>query len=68
MRTTLDLPEELLQTAQRILETDTKTGTIVEALKRIINLHERQKLIRFRGKIDLDIDLDAIRGRNECPG
>ncbi len=68
MRTTLNIPEALLIEVQRILNTETKTETIIEALKRIIRQHERQQLIRYRGKIDLDMDLDILRGRNESIG
>jgi Arc/MetJ family transcription regulator len=64
MRTTLDLPESLISEAMKITHTDTKTGVIVLALKELVRKSKLSELKRFKGKIDLDIDLDIIRGRN----
>lgn len=63
MRTTIEIPEELVKKAQSLLKTETKTETIIQALKHVIESNERQKLILFRGKIDLDMDLHALRSR-----
>lgn len=63
MRTTLELPDNLLKEAMEILNTKTKSDTIKQALEEIIRTHKRKKLITYRGKIDLDIDLDALRDR-----
>ena len=68
MRTTLDLPEELITSAQEILGTDSKTETIINALKKVIQWNERKQLISYRGKIDLNIDLDSLRDRDEITG
>lgn len=68
MRTTLDLPESLILEVQEILSTNTKTETIIEALKKVAQLHKRQQLIYFRGAIDLDINMDKLRGRHEDLG
>ena len=63
MRTTLDLPESLILEAMKITHTDTKTGVIVLALKELVRKSKISDLKKFKGKIDLDIDLDTIRGR-----
>ena len=63
MRTTLDLPESLISEAMKITHTDTKTGVIVLALKELVRKSKISDLKKFKGKIDLDIDLDTIRGR-----
>ena len=63
MRTTLDLPESLLSEAMKITHTDTKTGVIVLALQELIRKSKISDLKKFKGKIDLDIDLDTIRDR-----
>ena len=68
MRTTLDIPESLITQVQKILATETKTETIIRALEKVAQWHQRQQLINFRGKIDLDMDLDALRDRNEGIG
>ena len=64
MRTTLDLPENLLLEAMDITHTDTKTGVIIKALEELIRKNKISELKKFKGKIDLDIDLDVIRDRH----
>ena len=64
MRTTLDLPEKLLNEAMKISRSGTKTGVIVLALKELIRKSKIAGLKKYRGKIDLDIDLDEIRDRH----
>jgi Arc/MetJ family transcription regulator len=63
MRTTLDLPEELLSEAMKVTHTSTKTGVIVLALKELVRKSKVSGLKNFKGQIDLDIDLDKIRDR-----
>ena len=63
MRTTLDLPENLLIEAMRITHTETKTAVIVLALEELIRKAKIAELKQFKGKIELDIDLDNIRAR-----
>ena len=63
MRTTLDLPESLISEAMKITHTDTKTGVIVLALKELVRKAKISDLKKFKGKIDLDIDLDTVRDR-----
>ncbi|HDM77450.1 MAG: type II toxin-antitoxin system VapB family antitoxin [Deltaproteobacteria bacterium] len=63
MRTTLDLPQDLLDEAMKITRTRTKTGAIVLALEELIRKSKISKLKNFKGKVDLAIDLDDVRGR-----
>jgi hypothetical protein len=63
MRTTLDLPEDLVQEAMKVSCIDTKTQVIIIALQDLIRKSKISELKKFKGKIDMDIDLDAIRGR-----
>jgi Arc/MetJ family transcription regulator len=63
MRTTLDLPENLLNEAMKITHTGTKTGVIVLALRELIRKSKICNLKKYKGKIDLDINLDEIRDR-----
>ncbi len=63
MRTTLDLPENLLDEAMKITRTSTKTGVIVRALEELVRKSKISDLKKFKGKIDIDIDLDEIRAR-----
>jgi len=63
MRTTVDLPDGLLEKAMKISGAKTKSHLVTEVLKDMIKRHERLKLLTFKGKIDLDIDLDNLRER-----
>ncbi len=63
MRTTLNLPKELLSEAMKATHIKTKTGVIITALEELIRKSKISGLKEFKGKVDLDIDLDTIRGR-----
>ena len=64
MRTTLNLSEELLLKAMSVSHIKTKTKVITLALQELIRKSELSELKKFKGKIDLDIDLDVIRDRS----
>jgi len=63
MRTTVDLPESLVCEAMEWSHQKTKTAVIRTALEDLIRKNKIQELRKFRGKIDLSIDLDTIRNR-----
>jgi len=63
MRTTLDLPEDLLAKAMSLSQIKTKTQVITVALQEMIRKSEISDLKKFKGKLNLDIDLDVIRDR-----
>jgi Arc/MetJ family transcription regulator len=63
MRTTIDLPDALLETAMKISHQRTKTSVIITALEEFIRRNRIQDLKNFRGKIDLDLDLSVSRKR-----
>ncbi|MBW2552965.1 MAG: type II toxin-antitoxin system VapB family antitoxin [Deltaproteobacteria bacterium] len=63
MRTTLDLPENLLKEAMKTTHIQTKTKVIITALEELIRKSKISELKKFKGKVDLDIDLDIVRGR-----
>jgi Arc/MetJ family transcription regulator len=64
MRTTLDLPEDLLLKAMSVSHIKTKTQVITLALQELVRKSEISDLKEFKGKIDLDIDLDTLRDRD----
>ena len=63
MKTTLDLPADILDEAVKASGEKTKTATIVLALQNLIRREKMRKLRAYRGKIRLDADLDALRSR-----
>ncbi|MBN1931377.1 MAG: type II toxin-antitoxin system VapB family antitoxin [Desulfobacterales bacterium] len=63
MRTTLDLPKDLLDEAMRATHIKTKTQVIITALEELIRKSKISELKKFKGTVDLDIDLNTIRGR-----
>ena len=63
MRTTLDLPEDLIDEAMKATQIKTKTKVIITALEGLIRKSKISGLKKFKGKVDLDIDMNAIRGR-----
>ena len=63
MRTTLDLPEPLLTEALKLSNQHTKTAVIIAALEDFVRKQRIQGLRKYKGKVDLDIDLEAVRKR-----
>lgn len=63
MRTTLDLPEELLTEAIKVSRAKTKTRVIIIALEDLIRKNKIAGLKNCKGKVDLEIDIDLIRDR-----
>ncbi len=63
MRTTLDLPDDLVKEAMKVTHSKTKTDLIKIALQNIIQKEKSKSIQQYYGKIDLDIDLDALRQR-----
>ncbi|NOX90782.1 MAG: type II toxin-antitoxin system VapB family antitoxin [Calditrichaeota bacterium] len=64
MRTTIDIPEDLINEAMKITKARTKTELIKYALQNIIQRNKIKEIKSFKGKIDLNIDLDNLRKRN----
>jgi Uncharacterized protein conserved in bacteria (DUF2191). len=63
MRTTLDLPTELIDEAMKATHINTKTRVIITALEDLIRKSKISGLKEFKDKVELGIDMDAIRGR-----
>lgn len=63
MRTTLDLPEELLKEAMSITHVNTKTDVIKLALQNLIQKEKIKDIKKYFGRIDLEIDLNTLRDR-----
>ncbi len=63
MRTTLDLPEDLLKEAMELTHSKTKTGVIIVALEELIRKIKLSELKKYKGKVDINVDMDRLRGR-----
>ena len=68
MKTTIDIPEDLIKEAMKITKSRTKTELIKKALYNIIQKNKIKSLKNYKGKIDIDIDLNIVRDRNEYIG
>ncbi len=63
MRTTLDLPRELVEEALAVTQIKTKTALITTALQELVRRHAIADIKKYRGKIDFDVNLDQLRDR-----
>ena len=63
MRTTLDLPGPLVAEALKVSNHKTKTAVIISALEDYVRKARISDIKRYRGKVDLDIDLNTLRNR-----
>ena len=63
MRTTLDLSEDLLNEAMQATNIKTKTKVITVALEELVRKSKISNLKKFKGKVDIDIDLNKLRDR-----
>ncbi|MBV5327757.1 MAG: type II toxin-antitoxin system VapB family antitoxin [Chlorobium sp.] len=66
MRTTLDLPDDLVVKAMEATNIKTKTKVIITALEQLIRKSTISEIKNYQGQVDLEIDLNVIRGR-KCP-
>jgi Arc/MetJ family transcription regulator len=63
MRTTLDLPDGLVEEAQRVLGFKSKTDTVVLALREVVRRDRIEELKSLLGTVELDIDVPRSRRR-----
>jgi Arc/MetJ family transcription regulator len=63
MRTTLDLPEDLVNEARNALGFKSKTDTVVLALRELVRRRRLDELKALMGRVRLDIDVPRSRRR-----
>jgi len=63
MRTTLDIPEPLIDEARRLLGFKSKTDTVVLSLQELIRRRRIEELKKMMGSVRLEIDLPRSRRR-----
>jgi hypothetical protein len=68
MRTTLDIPDPLLEEARRLLGFKSKTDTVIVSLQELIRRKRIDELKSLLGSIDLEIDIESSRRRHTKKG
>ena len=63
MRTTLDLPEDLLEEARTALGFKSKTDTVVMALRELLRRRRIEDLKGLMGRVQMEVDVPASRRR-----
>lgn len=61
VRTNIVLEGSLVQEAQAITGIKTKTGVVHHALREIVRRAKQQEILKFRGKVAWEGDLDELR-------
>lgn len=64
MRTTLNIPDDLMNALITETGENNKTLLIRRSLEEMLNRVRRQNLKRLRGKLDLGIDLTVMRKKD----
>ncbi len=63
MRTTLNIPEDLLEEARTLLGFQSKTDAVIVALRELIKSKRIEELKNSYGKIDIKVDINKSRRR-----
>lgn len=63
MRTTLILPERLIDEARETLGFTSKTDTVVHALREVVRRGRRDDLMAMLGHIGFEVDAATLRGK-----
>jgi hypothetical protein len=61
MRTTMDLPEDLVEEAKSLSGTRSKTAAVILALKDYIDRKKIDRLRKLKGSIAVERDLTTLR-------
>jgi hypothetical protein len=64
MRTTLDLPEELVEQARAAVGFRSKTDTVIFALREVVRRQRIEELKALVGSIRFEFDPVAVRARD----
>ena len=63
MRTTLNLPDQIIAEGLKVTHFRTKTELVTTAVRELIRKHKIGALKKFKGTVDLKINLNALRDR-----
>jgi Arc/MetJ family transcription regulator len=67
MRTTLDLPDGLVEEARTAVGFKSKTDTVVYALREVVRRSRIEELKSMFGTVKIDLDLTRSRRRSATP-
>lgn len=63
MRTTLNIPDDLMSQVMRELGFTSKTDAVILALQELMRSRKMDDLRAMRGKVEIDVDLPKARRR-----
>ena len=63
MRTTIELPKDLLEQAVKLSQVRTKTAAIELGLRELIRQNKIEALRKLRGRLNLNVDVHKSRKR-----
>ena len=61
MKTTLNIPEDLIKTAMSLSSYRTKTETVIVALREYIRLKKTEKVLEQEGKLQFEVTWEKAR-------
>lgn len=64
MKTMVEIPESLVQQARSITRIASDNELVVYALERLVNSNPLAAIKQYKGQLDLDINVDVLRGRS----
>ncbi len=68
MKTTVELPEELLREAMRLSGLPTKRAAILAALEEFVRRRRRQKLLSMLGRTEIALTQDELERMRQGDG
>ena len=63
MRTTLDLPEDLVAEAQALLRLKSKTDVVIFSLRELLRRQKLEELKALAGRVNITLDIGKSRRR-----
>lgn len=64
MRTTLDIPESLINKVKKLTGFKSKTDVIIYSLNEVLKKQKIEELKSLAGKLNISVDLNKSRRRN----
>jgi Arc/MetJ family transcription regulator len=65
MKTTVDIDSKLLDTAKRVLGTDSIKGTVNESLRSVVRQRRLQELADSLGTIPINLTVEELRNQRK---